>query len=423
MPSTKKLKYWNLQPINFLLKLQIFSMPLVFIVWYLVPSYFPVVLASRMSFYGSDGNCVTNGIAFGSHCFGDYGALINGIRDVDNVWSSGAGTPYPPFGILMMKIFVIMNTHLGPTASLIIYLLSLFFAYIFPIWHSTKNFNLIERLQLFCLSTLIALPFLNTIDRGNNLVWAIPFLYLGISNLNHKKSILYLAISIALRPQLCIFLILLLFSRKHKQFFQATLLATTFYLFSFVLKLGRDAPNGILDFLKALRGQAAGIPGNWPPNLSMARGLKTIFELINFQILDTTIIRISLLIIITLLIKILLKSNQFKTSVLAINLVPLIFLIPPMTWYYYGSFLIIIVAIMIRDNLAIDEISFGNKTAGTLLLTSIWLTFTPLYIPIGSDFTNLVQIIVPIMWTLYYIYIISIPWKTFRQKIQPETKI
>ena len=234
---------------------------------------------------------------------------------------------------------------------------------------------------------------------------------------------MYIAISIALRPQLCIFLILLLFSRKHKQFFQATLLATTFYLISFVLKLGRDAPKGILDFLKALQGQAAGIPENWPPNLSMARGLKTIFELVNFQILDTTIIRISLLIIITLLIKILLKSNQFKTSVLAINLVPLIFLIPPMTWYYYGSFLIIIVAIMIRDNLAIDEISFGNKTAGTLLLTSIWLTFTPLYIPIGSDFTNLVQVIVPIMWTLYYIYIISIPWKTFRQKIQPETKI
>jgi hypothetical protein len=155
----------------------------------------------------------------------------------------------------------------------------------------------------------------------------------------------------------------------------------------------------------------------------MARGLKTIFELINFQILDTTIIRISLLIVISLVIKILLKSNQFKTSVLAINLVPLIFLIPPMTWYYYGSFLIIIVAIMIRDNLAIDEISFGNKTAGTLLLTSIWLTFTPLYIPIGSDFTNLVQVIVPIMWTLYYIYIISIPWKTFRQKTQPEKKI
>jgi hypothetical protein len=155
----------------------------------------------------------------------------------------------------------------------------------------------------------------------------------------------------------------------------------------------------------------------------MARGLKTIFELINFQILDTTIIRISLLIIFTLLIKIILKSNQFKTSVIAINLVPLIFLIPPMTWYYYGTFLIIIVAIMIRDNLAIDEISFGNRTAGIVLLTSIWLTFTPLYIPIGNDFANLVQIIVPIMWTLYYIYIISMPWKTFQQTAQPETKL
>ena len=78
---------------------------------------------------------------------------------------------------------------------------------------------------------------------------------------------------------------------------------------------------------------------------------------------------------------------------------------------------------MIRDNLAMDEISFGNRTAGIVLLTSIWLTFTPLYIPIGNDFANLVQIIVPIMWTLYYIYIISMPWKTFQQTAQPETKL
>jgi hypothetical protein len=398
-------------------------MPLVFFIWYLIPGYFPVVLASRMSFYGADANCVTNGVAFGAHCFGDYGSQINGIQSIDNVWSEGPGTPYPPFGILIMKIFVFVNTHLGPTTSLIIYLLSLFFAFSFPIWHSTKNFNLIERLQLFCLLTLIALPFLNTIDRGNNLVWAIPFLYLAISNLNHKKSIMYFAIAIALRPQLCIFLILFLLSRKHKQFFQATLLATTYYLISFVVKLGRDAPKGIVDFLKALQGQAAGIPENWPPNLSMSRGLKTIFELINFQILDTTIIRISLIVIFTLLIKIILKSNQFKTSVLAINLVPLIFLIPPMTWYYYGTFLIIIVAIMIREELAIEEVSFGNRTAGIIFITSIWLTFTPLYIPIGIDFHNLVQILVPILWTLYYMFVIFIPWKTSRLRAESETKL
>lgn len=422
MQSSEKLKYWRTEPINLLLKLQIFSLPLVFVVWYLIPGYFPVLLASRMSFYGADGNCVTNGIAFGSHCFGDYGALINGIQNVDNVWSDGPGTPYPPFGILMMKIFVLMNTQLGPTASLVVYLLSLCLAISFPIWHSTRNFKLIERIQILSLLTFIALPFLNTVDRGNNVVWAIPFLYLGIVNSSNKRSFIYLAIAIALRPQLCIFLIVFLFSRRFKKFFEATLLTSSIYLVAFILKLGMDTPRGISDFVKALQGQAVGIPGNWPPNLSMARGLKTIFEFMNIQILDATIIKISLLIIVTFLITLTLKSNQFKSSVLTINLIPLIFMIPPMTWYYYGSFLIIIIAILIREDLTIREIGFGNNMASRLFLCCIWLTFTPVYIPIGTDFNNLVQILVPVSWCFYYLLLISMFWQNSKRMTRNKTK-
>ena len=61
---------------NKILKAQILTLPLSLIITVLIPSYFPILIARQLVFYGADSNCVTKGAAFGNHCFGDFGAII-----------------------------------------------------------------------------------------------------------------------------------------------------------------------------------------------------------------------------------------------------------------------------------------------------------------------------------------------------------
>ena len=82
-----------------------------------------------------------------------------------------------------------------------------------------------------------------------------------------------------------------------------------------------------------------------------------------------------------------------------------------MTWYYYGAFLIVAIAMIIKENLTIEDLGFGRRSIGLLFVIAIWLTFTPMYIPIGVDFNNLIQMLVPICWTLYYITFLTSSWR------------
>jgi hypothetical protein len=278
-------------------------------------------------------------------------------------------------------------------------------------WHATKLLKPAERIQIIGMLTIATTPFLNVLDRGNNVVWAIPFLYLGLINMNNTVSIAYLSIAIALRPQLVIFLLLILISGKFKKIFAVVSFTSVIYLLSFALKLERNILRGLVDFFGALKGQAAGIPENWPPNLSMARGIKTILETLNIPIDDSAIIKISIFIIFCIFVKIIVISKDANRSILSINIIPLIFLIPPMTWYYYGAFLIVAIAMIIKENLTIEDLGFGRRSIGLLFVIAIWLTFTPMYIPIGVDFNNLIQMLVPICWTLYYITFLTSSWR------------
>ena len=299
---------------NNILKAQILTLPLCLLIAILIPSYFQVIIARQLVFYGSDSNCVTNGATFGNHCFGDFGGLINWLNLGDNPWvDQDISTPYPPFNLILMDFFNMLTSLPSPGILLTLYLISLLVTMSLPIWWATGRLDTFTRVVVTLIFSIATIPGIATIDRGNNLVWSLPFLYKGLAEIsqgNFKRSIPFMAIAISLRPQLVLFAILYLLARQVQSLLKLIFATVTIYIASFMYFSGIDIRQTVNKYIEGVLGYGSGIPGMWPPNLGLARGLKSFFELANWDISDGKIILIGNLIIVLVFAKLFLVSKK-----------------------------------------------------------------------------------------------------------------
>lgn len=393
--------------VDFLLRVQLFSIPLGFLLVLLIPSYFNVVAARQMIFYGADSNCVTGGAALGIHCFGDFGGLINWLNLNDNPWDTGTvSTPYPPLNMILMDLLNSLTSMPTPGVLLGIYLLSLIISMALPIWWASSGLNLVNRGILTLTLVLVTLPGIATFDRGNNLVWSLPFLYKGlISGLkgDFRRSIFHLTIAIALRPQIVIFSLIFLVLKQYRSFVKLTVSTILVYLIGFMYFAGFNILSTVKAYINGVLGYGSGIPDTWPPNLSLARGLKSFFELMSYEIEGTSIILISNILMLLVVLIVLLKYSKFDYAELVFVITPLIFLMSAMTWAYYGTFLFIVMAIMIVEKSSIQGLILKSKRLSYFYLICISITLSTLFLPLLDNYENIVQYLGPICWTIFYV--------------------
>lgn len=392
--------------VDFILRVQLISIPIGLLLVLLIPSYFNVIAARQMIFYGADSNCVTDGAAFGFHCFGDFGGLINWLNLHDNPWDTGSvSTPYPPLNMIIMDLFNSLTSMPTPGVLLGIYLLSLVISMALPLWWASSGLNLINRGILVLSLVLITLPGIAILDRGNNLVWSLPFLYKGlVSGLkgDSRRTILYLTIAIALRPQLVIFSLLFLALNQYRTFAKLAASTILIYVISFMYFAGFDILSTVKAYTYGILGYGSGIPDTWPPNLSLARGLKSFFELMSYEIEDSSIILISNFMMVMVALVVLFRYHERDYVELVIVITPLIFLMSAMTWAYYGTFLFIVMAIMMAEKSSIDELILKSKRISYFYLICVSITLSTLFLPLLNSYENLVQFLVPIFWVFFY---------------------
>lgn len=359
-----------------------------------------------MIFSPADGNCVSGASGFGNHCFGDYGATINLIREVSNPWFEGSALGhYPPINVILFRFFSDIQTTFSHTFALSLYLLTLLLSGLFPIWRASRKYDSQQRQSYIIFLGVLALPLLAAIDRGNPAVWAIPFLYLAVTRLLEGRlnsSIVFLGIAIAIRPQLVIFLILFLLSRKYLAFLKTITLAVILYILSFSIYLLSFDFKTLVIYFQNTRQYGSGIPGMWPPNLSLARGLKVFLEWFSIEANDNRIILISIFLIVCVLFCLFFLREPFRVRNSIILLIPLIFLSAPMTWYYYGAFLSIALAILIKERVHVDEL-FHQQNLTHTYLGGLIITNSVLFLPILNDYNNISQYLVPVYWLVFYI--------------------
>jgi hypothetical protein len=106
-----------------ILNISVLVAPIAFLLVFFLPSYFPFTAGTVMVFSGSDGNCVVEGVALGSHCFGDYGVPINFIQNSSNPWSADSSlAQVPPLNMLLLSFFAFMSNSLNPAFALTLFL-------------------------------------------------------------------------------------------------------------------------------------------------------------------------------------------------------------------------------------------------------------------------------------------------------------
>jgi hypothetical protein len=404
--------------VDFLLRVQLFSIPVGFLLVLLIPSYFNVVAARQMIFYGADSNCVTGGAALGFHCFGDFGGLINWLNLNDNPWDTGTvSTPYPPLNMILMDFFNSLTSMPAPGVLLGIYLFSLIVSMALPIWWASSGLKLANRIILILTLVLVTLPGIATFDRGNNLVWSLPFLYKGLvagSKGDFKKSIFHLTIAIALRPQLIIFSLLFLVLKQYRTFAKLTASSIFVYAISFMYFAGFNILSTVKAYMNGVLGYGSGIPDTWPPNLSLARGLKSFFELMSYEIEGTSIILISNFLMLLVVLIVLFRYSKFDYTELVFVISPLIFLVSAMTWAYYGTFLFIVIAVMIAEKSPTQGLILQSKRLSYFYLICISITLSTLFLPLMENYENLVQYLVPICWVIFYTSYTFHAFRTYR---------
>jgi hypothetical protein len=77
-----------------------------------------------------------------------------------------------------------------------------------------------------------------------------------------------------------------------------------------------------------------------------------------------------------------------------------------MTWYYYGAFLSIAFAIIIKERVHVDEL-FHQQNLTHTYLGGLIITNSVLFLPILNDYNNIIQYLVPVYWLVFYISFVS----------------
>lgn len=363
-----------------------------------------------MIFSSADGNCVSGTLPFGNHCFGDYGTTINLLRVTDNPWFEGSPLgQYPPLNLIIFRFFSDLEQYVGNNFTLSFYLLTILLSGLFPLWSASRASKSDQRRKYILFLGLLSLPLLAAIDRGNNAVWAIPSFYLAVSNFlrgETNKSIIFLSVAIAFRPQLVFFLLLFLLTKKYIALIKICALTGLIYVLSFTIYLLNFDLKTMINYIQATKNYGSGIPGTWPPNLSLARGMKVFLEWFSVELQDSILILSSSLLIISTLVCVFFLKDPYRLRNAVFLLTPIVFLSAPMTWYYYGSFLVVVVALLVKERVKMNEL-FQSQNQTYTYLGGIVITNSILFLPILEDNNNLIQYLVPVYWMMFYISFIS----------------
>lgn len=395
--------------------LSILMIGIIVILLFFVPQITGLKIAEVTSYFTQDGHCVETTALTKLHCFGDFGYPIEIVRSGKNIWGKDVGNPYPVMNFQIFLVFSFIAAKIGYLFSLILYLCSLIFAMTVPFMHALKNKPVKYTASYISTCVLATFPFLIVLDRGNNSVWTVPFIYFFIAaryhNIPKKYDVIFATAAIILRPQNLILLVIFLSKREYRKIFGTLLLSMFINIFGLLLW---DAGNFLINLknqINQLINYGSGIPGTWPPNLSFARGAKTLTEILNFTIPDSILINSGYLIGTLIVFKLVSVKNKYSDAQILYLTLPLIFLMPAMSWYYYSSILLVVVASTLLLKTEMKEIGLNSHTRGHLYLFATLVTTIPLCLPIWHDQNNITQTFVPLIWLLTYITFIVTGWR------------
>jgi hypothetical protein len=417
--------------------------------------YYQAPVSQIISFRVEDGWCPETNSGIGLHCFGDYYSPVAGLS-MENPWAGDGmlftGYAYTPIAHQQFVPFDFLGRMFDtPRVGLLAYLLTGFISLLLPlIWagRGERTFTPVYAIIFGVFGT----PLLSALDRGSVVMFTTPILLyyaLTILRENWSRAAYAIVLLSVVKPQYLMLLLPLLIFRRWRDTIRA--LSYTFGLSVIGFVLLTPAPLTVfrqwISFAIGFNEQG---PYFYPYNVSITKFFSTIFNfctrLLNLTSVNplgfSTLAAVLVLGILLVFPLILLGDTIDRFSAVVASLV-LGSLLVPTSNFYYQNFVIVVVAIILRnphirlgrfDYGAMDNELISTKTRSfvkwLILIASLNSCFNlPISHQMGvsPDFvgtpTSISRLLVGPLWLLVIAGINLNSWMNFRAKRKSKASI
>jgi hypothetical protein len=368
--------------------------------YYFLPQFSNIRVAQSMSFSASDGWCLATSHLFGSHCFGDFGLVALQSQQSGNIWVNSY-TVYSPLVYEFFKAFHFLAVYLNYTLTVFLYISLQVIATAFPIWRESQSAVLKERFKLCLLLAVVTPGFLAAVDRGNSVVFIIPFLYLYLVKPNSKNSSIFLIIAIMIRPQCALLTLIPLVKGQFRDFIKIVLSVVAMYCVSFALWDWQTFYKSVSSYLHQVTSYGSGIPtGMWPADASLGKGLLNILSLFDFHpATDLVQGTVCLLLLATITLLVFNRSRLDKDKIFFL-IFPFLAFGPGVSWFYYSTLTVLIISRLPNnlDLISPNQSKAQNRFYRFFVYSTLAITACPILVPLGTGKGNLVEDIAPAFW-------------------------
>ncbi len=251
-------------------------------VWF---GYLGLSFNASLSFFVDDGWCVKGVQSIGSHCFGDYAALDDGLA-AGNLWdpASPFATPYPPIAWLPSILSFKFGDLVGSwSAGRNLFLMLLVVSLLTPALWVARGHWLRRGPTALVILGIAAAPFLIVLDRGNSVGLVVaPLLGVGLAYVraDFSKMLAFITICALLKPQLILLVLLFLVYRKYSYVVATVALTVAATVAGFAFFAGSIIVN-LSNWITVLTRYSGyqSIDSPYPYNLGIGKTLLTILDL------------------------------------------------------------------------------------------------------------------------------------------------
>lgn len=363
----------------------------VLVAW-VASSYFAVDVPGSLIWPGADGYCDIEGEAIGVHCFSDVAQFLTLGASLDPEGSNPFIRNYPPLNRLGFFAFQLMAVGTTQLFSVALYVCLAAMCLLLPALWVARNRSWSERAMIVSLIGVATYPFLATIDRGNNIAFAVPLIFGFVVALQRQRyglAIAAVVIGSQVKPQIGLLVAAFLVLRRYREFALAVVASVGVFLASFaifwVLPGGLSPLQEFKDFILYTQfyDQYLPLTQAYPLNISFVHLLGLLWEGFGLGTASTEVLQWVIYGVVgTALLAIVWRGASLGVAIWFPAVLMGIFLVPNPVFAYYLVGASISVTFFFRHSF-VKQIAGAPRVLRWLLTSAVIASLVPLLIPAG----------------------------------------
>ena len=363
----------------------------VLVAW-IASSYFAVDVAGSLIWPGADGYCDASDEAVGVHCFSDLAQFLTLGASVDPETSNPFIRNYPPLNRLGFFVFQWIAVGTTQLIAVVIYVALSALCLLVPALWVVRQRTWQEKLVIVSIIGVVTFPFLATLDRGNNIAFAVPLVFVFILALQRQRyalAIVAIVIGSQIKPQIGLLAVGFLVVRRYRDFLIAVVASVGVFLASFaifwVVPGGLSPLQEFKDFILYTQfyDQYLPLTQTYPLNISFVHLLGLLWEGIGFGAASTEVLQwVVYGVVAAAILAIVWRGASLGIAVWFPAVLMGVFLVPNPVFAYYLVGASIVVVFFFRRPF-MRQIAVAPRLVRGLLVAAVVTSLVPLLIPAG----------------------------------------